>query len=230
MQLAAGQNWNIQRTCGMLRTRYLTSEMIGFKRRFVRVTVAFTPEDDAAFHAALLAEFPGLQVLPRSEWLYMPPGVSHLYPQAEADLKLNYLDRIDDYDRTNQFMCWLEPDGWEPIWVPVRPGQFTVVNPPPKRFAYISRAKHCARRSDVLTGQIIGWHRVDDPETRRFLRRVEKVVQSISSNVMDYYHPFSRSPQGKARQEQFWAGLHALEWCRDHPERWIDGSHRPPGG
>ena len=107
------------------------------KRFWKKRKIVFALEDVEAFTELLKASFPRIRFLNEQALgsrKHAAFGSVHI---DRCEPKLRYFDSLADPDQ-KWFLCWVEPEGWEPKIGPTRfaPNARCIVNEPPLQFDF----------------------------------------------------------------------------------------------
>ncbi len=200
------------------------------------------PADSEDFSIALREAFPSIKFIryPRLFTLRKTLGRDDLQPE---DMSLFYCDSLAQefeidtpesrmWDST--IIAWLEPEGWEPFWIgPTSPrGGYTIANRPRLYFSYLSSgARYYREKGNLILreGFIASTFPRNDKEFRSFLNKVWRILGKLTTNVLTCIDMKSGMPYGPAGPIFInTCGLHALEWMREAPNRYVFSNCRPP--
>ena len=131
------------------------------------------------------------------------------------------------------------PPGWVPevVWDSAVKGKFTLRDWPQLSVRFFRSswwwggaepAKWAFSLPTLEHGIVSLNYCPDDPEEKDFQRRVWRVLNRLTTNRMKKWHPASGSVySADTRGELYWAGHHALEWCRADQRRMLAGLFQP---
>lgn len=220
-----------------IRDRVLASiEEAPYQRQKDRYFV-FTEDDERAFSDLLKEAFPTIR-------FYRDPLDSDQEELATAQRegrtpRLRAADSLADPE-VRSFHCWLEPEGWTPRieshWL--RPNRLVIRNLPHLSFTYRNERTPQKNRYSNLTvfrrktkplpplitlyeGNLRAHYRIDDEPYKAFLRKAFNLVTKVASNKLIIVDEITGSTPGppKPRGEKYWAGYHALAWCKEDLRR-----------
>ncbi len=78
----------------------------------------------------------------------------------------------------------------------------------------------------LTLGSITSTYLTDDPEAKRFVGKVWRILQKMSTNRFKVELPHIGYVIGGGATD-CWAGHDAVRWCSESPTRMIDGKFRP---
>ncbi|MEX0922536.1 MAG: hypothetical protein WDZ84_07155 [Rhodovibrionaceae bacterium] len=216
-------------------------------KRFWKIReFVFTPEDEQDFSDLLKETFPTIRFLDKDA-LGQRKHAASGSAQTDREPELRYFDSLADPSES-WFLCWLEPEGWQPKIGPTRfaPKARCILNEPPLQFEFhpmhaiqttaYSTGDQFRRKDKPLpptwslpSGYMQAHPRVDDSEYKAFLGKAYRLVTKIATNKLIPTDPLTgwsrKTP--KPRGENLWVGHHALAWCLENPRHFLDGSYRP---
>lgn len=219
--------------------------------------LCMTLDDVAAFSDALKAAFPAIRFVSREYWSQFcdqnriaadrranrrrtKRGLSakpiHSLPRDPQGEPLRYWNSLADPAET-RFLAWIEPPGWQPVWMP--PDEFGVryiENPPRLWFDFhrcnflllrrpgnvspqcASEPKPCSGRAGIgLEGNTfeVRWNPLE-PEAEAFAKKVYKILRKLTVDRFirvekESRRAFEREAGGMRRQ--CLAGHHAVAWA-----------------
>lgn len=167
-------------------------------------------------------------------------GREELQPE---DLSLFYCDSLAQdfeigtpesrlWDHT--ITAWLEPEGWEPFWIgPTSPNRhYVIANRPRLYFWYGASGTRFYKENGNLIlreGFITSTFPKNDKEFKSFINKVWRVLGKLTTNVFTYIDMKSGLPRGPASPTIInCCGLHAMDWMREAPIRYVISNCRPP--
>lgn len=110
-------------------------------------------------------------------------------------------------------------------------GGGTVIEDTNDRYRFHRRYPTDAPRRTVYqlaSGRLMAQYKRDDVEHRRFLNKVWRLSETLTTNEFVAQHPFSKEffwKPGPGGSD--WAGRHAVEWLRQSPDHYLDQCLRP---
>jgi len=192
--------------------------------------LCLTEADVREFEGLLREKFPDIRFVRHDYWKKRVDG--KIVPQAPPDLIVPYLDSLADPEE-DHFEAWREPEGWEPEWWPERIGsdgsltEWLIINRPQLRFTFEQSRLYPPRYTDLTRSEISALYEHGDKEQLSFVRKVIRLSEKITDQVLDHYPPGEKPPL-RAIKSGTWAGWDAMRWCREAPERRLAGTLRPP--
>ena len=213
------------------------------------------PADEDDFSAALRAEFPNIRFVRRDYWERRRADGKAL-PMEPPELELKYFNSLSCAEEI-YYTAWLEPDGWEPEWYEhvladgplldvtgrLWPWIYLLRNEPTLQFEFhtsrifeepypkvLAPELAAPLMSYVAGGGISGVYLRDDVEHKRFLGRVWRILNRLTTNRLMLYNMRTRKPVEPREPEKgldVWAGHHAVAWCRANADRYVDHRYRP---
>lgn len=189
-----------------------------------------TTADVRAFEAMLRETFPDIRFVRKAHWYRRVDG--KLVDQAPPNLVVPYVESLADPDEPD-IEAWLEPEGWEPEWWPEYFGsnprhcRWLIINRPRLRFSFDRGGLRPSAFTDLTRSRISALYEHGDKEHLSFVHKVIRLSQKMTDQVLDHY-PLGDKPPLRAIRSYIWAGPDAMRWCREAPERRLDGTLRPP--
>ena len=125
---------------------------------------------------------------------------------------------------------------WEPLVGPCGlGGMYSILNfPSPSLHYFDSRwglgggGRWAFDPPCLSDGRIPGNWSDDNEEEKAFLRQVWRLLGKLTTNRMQVGHVKSGTVySGDTRGGEYWAGHHALLWCRGAPRLMLNGLYRP---
>jgi hypothetical protein len=219
--------------------------------------LCMTLDDVAAFSDALKAAFPAIRFVSREYWSQfcdqkriaadqqanrrrikrgLPSKPIHSLPRDPQGEPLRYWNSLADPAET-RFIAWIEPPGWQPIWMP--PDEFGgryIDNTPrlwfdfnrchflllrrrgivPRRRA--SEPKACSGRTAIaIEGNTfeVRWNPLE-PEAEAFAKKVYNILRKLTVDRFIRVEPESRRAferEAGGMRRQCLAGHHAVAWA-----------------
>ncbi|MCP5372435.1 MAG: hypothetical protein H6907_11950 [Hyphomicrobiales bacterium] len=152
------------------------------------------------------------------------------------DLHVPYVETMGVADG-DTFTAWIEPEGWDPFWLgPNERDHHWIVNEPELSFNLRTcGARQAATRADegaleLCVERIEASYYLDQPEKKRFLDKVWRILAKMTTNKLLRVHWETREPLApEPDTEHCWAGPDAIRWALEHPLRTFDEDLRPAG-
>ena len=203
---------------------------------------AMLPADSEDFSNALREAFPSIKFIrrPSQFTLRRTLGRDELRPE---DLSLFYCDSLaQDFELgtdecfkwDSTITAWLEPEGWEPFWIGPTPesGNYVIANKPRLYFSYGASGPGFYKENGNLIlrdGFITSTFPRNDKEFKSFINKVWRILSKLTTNVFTHVDRKSGRPYGPAKPTVIdCCGLHAMDWMREAPNRYVISNCRPP--
>lgn len=182
-------------------------------------------EDADAFSRSLREAYPGVRFLPFEYW--MRREGKRTVKQEPLNLALHYYESLGDPEEFH-FLVWVEPEDWHPDWTgPNENGIWYVTNEPRLQFVFHRSDVPPDWDSDMRDGRVWAYYEKGDDEHRLFLNHVWRITTKLTTNYLQHVDRDTKIPTGPPSRPNLWAGLHALEWCREDPQRTLASDWRP---
>jgi len=118
---------------------------------------------------------------------------------------------------------------------PMIPGRYLIRAFPPRNIRFVrcewwwggwEPAKWAFSLPTLEAGDFTLYHE-EDAEGRAFGRQIMQIFNRLVTNRMKAWHPASGTVFCANGRMDYWAGHHALEWCREDPTRMLTGCYQP---
>jgi hypothetical protein len=193
--------------------------------------IVFNEEDSCAFLQALRTTYPSIRLVAEGF-----SGIAWPIPHGSTlpnnSFPVPYAQSLAE-GPASTFTLWVELEGWKAIWrrsdwkSPLH--DFVVIeNQPRLQFRFRRSSVLPSNPNDYERGELFAMYEDGDAEHLRFLRRVWRIAESMSSNVHDVVDRKSGETRIRSTKTVCWSGLHVRAWCAERPERRIDSILRPP--
>ena len=192
--------------------------------------LCLTEADVREFEGLLREKFPDIRFVKWHHWHKRVDGKT--VAQEPPNLLVPYVDSLADPEE-RCLEAWREPAGWEPEWWPEdigsdgRLSRWLIINRPRLRFCFYRGILQPPDFTNLTQSGISALYEHGDKEHLSFVRKVIRLSQKITDNILDH-HPHADRPPLRAIKTFTWAGRDAMRWCRESPDRRLDGTHRPP--
>lgn len=198
---------------------------VNYNPHFKSRLIAMNEADAEAFGTLLREAFPDIHFLRHDYWKRFEDGRTiFLRP---PDLAIPYYSSLASPDE-DFFLVWREPPDWQPDWQgPNKDGIYVIANEPRLQFVFDSGRTVPPKRDRVNAGRIWARYEPGDKEHVRFLNRVWRLNQKLTTNILKIIDPQTGAVINPRCRDAIWAGFNALQWCREDPSRVIDGNRRP---
>jgi len=206
-----------------------------FKTRYTCINHA----DAGDFSRALRQAFPNIRFLRAPYWEYSiflgqrKDGCwrTKRIKNEPPNLHLPYVDTMGVEDG-GDFLAWLEPEGWEPLWFgPNQNGIHFIANQPKIWFKIGVSHEYPNWGHPGTTAlseeRIESRYYYADKEHLAFLNKVWRILEKLTSNTYIYHDRKTLAPKGPTHQYGTWSGHHARRWCLEKPNRYLRCNLRP---
>ncbi|MCP5367167.1 MAG: hypothetical protein H6907_11935 [Hyphomicrobiales bacterium] len=212
--------------------------------RFKTRETILTPSDGDLLSKFLIRAFPNIRFHRREYYEYTLNDLDydlvlrdiHHVRADPSNLEIPYVESMGVRNGSH-FVVWIEPPGWEPLWLgPNEWGIHSIVNKPELSFAINtsyardarSRSNEGAKKLEIQRAEANYFP--DQLEKKRFLDKVWRILAKLTTNQLLRVDRVTREPLSPEPRSQYcWAGPDAIRWALEHPLRTFGEDLRPAG-